>query len=184
MIYLVIKWFVLSLFNLLCKYLIAWPLTPIICLFVTENNELPNCLYWFTTPDNPHLKDAGWENESRPFINETNNFKRYINNCFWLWRNSLYGLNESLFSVKFRSGIIKAVGDNDVSNGPLGKSGRVIRYYYENGKLLAWQYYKVKRLARWPRKCVRINIGWKLFSYGNRPAAHLALSCWINKFTP
>lgn len=175
-----IKWFILSISNLFLKYFIAWPLTPIICLFVKTDNSLPYWLYWFTTPDNPYLKDIGWITESRPFLNENNIFKRYINNCFWLWRNSLYGLNESLFSVKFRNGIIKVVGDDNVSNGPGGKPGLVKRYYYDNNKLIAWQWYYIKKISS--KKCLRINLGWKLFSYGNRPEAHLALSCWINKY--
>lgn len=35
-----VKWFLLVIFNLLLKYCIAWPLTPVIVLFANKNGWL------------------------------------------------------------------------------------------------------------------------------------------------
>jgi hypothetical protein len=51
MAWLVIKWALLSLFNLVLKYGIAWPLTPVIVLFAKPNGWLPDWLFWFQTND-------------------------------------------------------------------------------------------------------------------------------------
>ena len=186
-----IKWFLLVTFNLVFKYLVAWPLTPFIVLFAKSDGWLPGWLSWFQTNDNSLDGDDGWKSGTRPFKNNDRRFYRYLNRCFWLWRNSLYGFNESVLSVKFCTGLDKICeilvikGHPGVSNGPKGKSGTVWRYYYLNGKLKAWQYYYIRRLKRWPGRCIRINLGWKLFSYGgSSKTAHAALSCWVNRFTP
>jgi len=180
-----IVWLVKVFGNILAKYLIAWPLTPIIVLFVKRDGELPNWLYWFTTPDNPKLEEYGWIHESRPFLNESNRFKRYVNRCFWLWRNSLYGFNESVIGVELGIGREKliTVGDSTVGN-LTGVQGIVKRKLYRNGTLIAWQWYWIKQLPFWKRKCIRVNLGYKLWSYGNPkyPVAHAVLSPWINKF--
>lgn len=199
MLLLIIKWFFLVTFNVFLKYLVAWPITPIVVLFaqrkfVIEGDGsppmleywLPHWLWWFQTPDASLDGDGGWKSSSRPFLNESNRFKRYINRCFWLWRNSLYGFNEAVLSVPFGIGVEKLVtiGNPDVGNGPGGRSGTVKRYYYRNGKLEAWQYYFIRRLKRFPHKCIRVNLGWKLFSFGNRFSGHAALSVWVNHFIP
>lgn len=180
------KWFFLVIANLFLKYFIAWPLTPLIVLFVNKKGELPNWLFWFTTPDNPKLEDEGWKNGTRPFNDNSIRFNCYVNRCFWLWRNSLYGFNESVLAVDLTRDHLKLriEGNPNVGNGPGGKSGLVKRYLVQRNKVLAWQWYYIKQLKHWPNKCIRINLGWKLFSFGNRPKAHLAFSAWINRFTP
>jgi len=189
-----IKWFLLSLFNLIFKYLIAWPLTPVVVLFADKTGWLPVWLWWFQTPDNSLDGDQGWKTESRWFLNESNRFKRYINRTAWLWRNSLYGFNESVLAIHVSGDQIfyAIAGDDKVSNIP-GHSGSVTRYLYERkyqngimkkGKMIAFHYYYVRQLKHFPKKCLRISIGWKLFGY-NLPAKsshHLALSIGLNKF--
>jgi|CXWL01.1.fsa_nt_gi hypothetical protein len=188
MIILVIKWLFLVSFNVLLKYFVAWPLTPVIVLFVNKSGELPVWLFWFTTPDNPKLQDYGWIRESRPYLHERNGYQRYVNRCFWLWRNSLYGFNESVLSIKFDADneSLVTVGNANVGNGPGGISGTVKRYLYSHGKIKAWQWYFIKQLPFCKSKCIRINLGYKLWSWGD-PAyksGHAALVCWVNKFTP
>ena len=183
-----LKWFFLSVINLPLKYFVAWPLTPFIVLCVNKDGELPNWLFWFTTHDNLKLQDDGWIKESRPFLNESNRFKRYINRCFWLWRNSLYGFNHSVLSLESGIGVEKLItkGDDNVGNGPAGHSGLVRRYLYRNGDLIAFQWYYVKQLKHLPRKCIRINLGWKLWAWkqGESNRMHVTLSGWLHKFTP
>lgn len=164
MIYL--KWFVLMLLDLLIKYLIAWPLTPLIVLFADDDGKLPNWLYWFGTPDNSLDGDLGWRTESRPYIQEHSPYQRYINRCHWLWRNSTYGFGEQVLGIKYdRSAMAVWIdGDQRVSNGPPGVSGLVKRLLYCNGKVIAFQWYYIRQYKRWPDKCIRINIGWKLWS--------------------
>jgi len=179
------KWFLLSLFNLIFKYLIAWPLTPIVVLFTNRNGWLPSWLFWFQTPDNSLDGDSGWKNESRPYLIENNSYQRYINRCYWLWRNSLYGFNESVLAIDASYKKIKysVIGDESVSNIP-GKSGLVKRYLHLDGKLIAFHWYYVQQLKHWPKKCLRISLGWKLFGYKNSRAnkIHMALSIGINKY--
>jgi|GEM_PF-388410 len=183
MAWLVIKWALLSLFNLVLKYGIAWPLTPVIVLFAKPNGWLPDWLFWFQTNDASLDGDEGWKNGTRPFA-DNSGFCRYVNRCFWLWRNSLYGFNQSVLAVDLTRDHLKlhVIGDPSVGNGPGGKSGLVRRCLVQRGKILAWQWYYIRRLKHWPNRCIRINLGWKLFSFGNRPKAHMALSAWVNRF--
>jgi hypothetical protein len=179
------KWLLLVVLNLILKYFLAWPLTPIVVLFTKSNGWLPNCLYWFQTNDNSIDGDEGWISGTRPFKINTG-FRCYINRCFWLWRNSLYGFNESVLSLTYppiRDHEI--VGDERVSNSP-GFSGTVKRYLYgTNHKLLAFQFYYIKQLKRWPNKCIRINLGWKLWNVKdmNAKKAHIVLAAWVNRFS-
>lgn len=172
--------------DLAFKYLVAWPLTPLVVLFVNKEGELPNWLYWFTTPDNPKLEDAGWIKESRPFLQQKNRFQRYVNRCFWLWRNSGYGFSESVMAIHYQpEDELVVKGDPNVSNGPPGVNGLVIRYLYRNKKLIAVQFYYVRRYKHFlTKKCIRVNVGWKLWSRPNGwKYASFAFSPWfLNSF--
>jgi len=179
------KWAFLVIFNLILKYLIAWPLTPIIVLFAKKDGWLPWWLNYFNTVDSNLDGDAGWINESRPFKNNTW-FYRYFNRCRWLWRNSLYGFNESVLAVRFdiNKQWYSCQGSETIGNGPGGHSGTVKRRLHFSGNTIAWQWYTIRRLKHFPNKCIRINLGWKLWNYPNAGKGHLAFSCWINHFIP
>lgn len=172
-----IKWFVSVVFMFFAKYLIAWPLTPIVVLFTKQDGLLPSWLAWFGTPDNSMDGDYGWRKESRFFVNESNKFKRYINRCGWIWRNSLYGFNHSVLSIKYKTGdMLLLTGHPGVSNGPPGMSGTVVRHLVRKNKIIAWQWYYIRQYKRWPGKCIRINVGYKLWSFGALDRAAFVLS--------
>lgn len=164
MIYL--KAFLFIFVDLAVKYLIAWPLTPLVVLFAKSDGNLPNWLYWFGTPDNTLDGDGGWKSESRPYRQENTPYQRYINRCHWLWRNSAYGFGEQVLGIKYSYGdALGSEGDLRVSNGPMGLSGLVKRYLYRGNTLIAFQWYYVRRYKIFPNKCIRINFGWKLWGF-------------------
>lgn len=168
-----IKWFLLLIVNLFAQYAINFPLAPVIVLFADDAGWLPNWLYWFQTPDNPLDGDPGWKTENRPYLNEANKYQRWVNRFHWLWRNSVYGFSEQVLGVPYwvLCDTLWVDGDPNVSNGPPGKSGIVRRYLTrdrENNRvpeIIAFQWYYIRQFKRWPDKCIRINIGWKLWSY-------------------
>jgi len=172
-----IKWCLSIVVMFFAKYLVAWPLTPLVVLFVRGDGWLPGWLSWFGTPDNSMDGDGGWQTESRFFINESNKFKRYINRCGWIWRNSLYGFNRDVLSIKYKAGdTLVVIGDPNVSNGPPGFSGTVVRRLMRGGKIVAWQWYYIRQYKRWPKTCIRINLGYKLWGFGTLDRAPFVLS--------
>lgn len=160
--FLYIKWFFLAISGILLKYLVAFPLTPILVLFETKDHHLPKWLSWFDTFDNPLSGDDGWQT-TKPYPNETNAYKRYINKCYWLWRNSLYGFSRSVLGYAHHpEERLEISGDTETSNTQQGHSGSITRKMYVNDKLVAWQYFRVSRWGS-SKKCTRLNIGWKLW---------------------
>lgn len=166
MTFMFLKWFVFLILNLSTNIL-NFPLAPIVVLFVKKDGYLPGWLWWFQTPDNPLSGDKDWQTKYRPFLNESNIFKRWVNRFRWLYRNKLYGFNVSVMSVYFKNGDhMTTIGDTSVKNDPVGHSGLLKRYLYnEKNKLIAFQWYYIHQYKRWPHKCIRINIGWKLWDY-------------------
>jgi hypothetical protein len=184
------KWLGLAFIALVAKYFIAWPLTFFIVPLATSENKLPWWLSWFDTDDNTLDGDPGWRNENMPYRPENNRYQRYVNRCFWLWRNSIYGFSRQVMGVQYQDLLcetLDTVGDPAVSNGPPGVSGTVKRYLIRDGKLIAFQWYYIRQYKRWPGICIRINIGWKLWNYdgtGTPRAMHTgSLSPWA-EFTP
>jgi hypothetical protein len=165
MIYL--KYWLMVVVDLIMKFLIAWPLTPFIVLLADKDGWLPLWLSWFQTYDNSLNGDYGWQATSRPYLAESNKYQRYINRCCWLWRNSIYGFSRTIEGIKFNelSDAVITVGDTGISNGPPGKSGLVRRYLYRDSKIIAFQWYYIKRYEQWPNKCIRINLGRKLWDF-------------------
>ena len=161
--------------SLIVKYFIAWPLTPIVVLFASGDGLLPRWLYWFSTPDNTLDGDQGWFMGTRPFASQDNRFKRYWNRCAWLWRNSAYGFAEQVMGITYRHGfrngygadVLITLGDPLTTNAPNGKSGFVRRYLVRDNKRIAFQWYYIRQWQRWPGKCIRVNIGWKLWSFND-----------------
>lgn len=183
-----IKWLCLVIFSQALKYCVAWPLTPIIVLFAKQG-QLPNWLSWFGTPDNSLDGDDGWRKESRTFLNENTKLKRYINRCFWLWRNTLYGFNHAVMSLQCNGQeMLVKRGTPNVSNGTHGEPGRngFLRWYlYRNSKLIAFEWYIIYQWPFLKTKCLRILLGWKLWAWKPMQSTqcHVAFSPWIlNKF--
>jgi hypothetical protein len=157
-----LKWFLFSLSGLMLKYLIAFPLTPFLILMANKDGNLPRFVYWFQTHDATVDGDHTWPG-NRPFKNESNKFKRYINRCFWLWRNSIYGFSDNVFGYKHHPDDVLIVkGDERTTNTFDGHSGYVSRKIYRKGKLKAFQFFRVKQWGK-SKKCTRLNIGWKLW---------------------
>jgi len=162
-----IKWFLLLIVNLFANYFINYPLAPLVVLFADDKGWLPSWLCWFQTPDNSLDGDHGWRTENMPYLKESNRYQRWVNRFSWLHRNALYGFSEQVLGVKYLvlCQSLFVIGDPLVGNGPPGKSGFVRRYLYQNGKLIAFQWYYIRQFKCWPDKCLRINAGWKLWSW-------------------
>lgn len=161
-----IKWFLLAISGILLKYLIAFPLTPLLVLLATKENKLPSWLAWFDTFDATLDGDEGWINGTRPYKEEKSKYQRYVNRCYWLWRNSLYGFSRSVVGYKHYKlapkETMKIYGDLETTNTHQGHSGSVSRKLYVDDKLVAWQYFRVSQWGN-SKKCTRLNIGWKLW---------------------
>lgn len=163
-LYLWFKWFIFLIVNQVTN-LISFPLVPIFVLFVTKENKLPKCLYWFDTFDCDLSGDPGWKEQNRPYLIEDNAFKRWVNRWRWLWRNRMYGFSYSILSVKYvkATDIIAYTGDIDIGNcGPAAKSGSFFKTITRGKWITGFQYYRIKQYKRWPNKCTRLLIGWKL----------------------
>ena len=160
------KFLFLLITSLFFKFCIAYPLTPIIVLFADKEGKLPNWLYWFSTVDHGIDGDKGWIEGSRPIKIEKTKIDQYRNRIHWLLRNSADGFASSILGIKtgFGKEEFIIVGDSLVTNGPPGRSGIVKRYYKRDGKVKAFQWYYVRQYKHWPNQCIRINIGWKMFS--------------------
>ncbi len=182
------KWAILAFGNLILKYFVAYPLTPIIVLFAKGNGHLPVWLYIFDTPDNTLDGDVGWRLGTRPIKAQKTRLDRYINRCFWLWRNSLYGFNKRYLSVVYDiDDYLVWEGNKNVTNAPNGVSGVSKAYLCRGEKVIAWQYYYIRQLKNRPAKCIRILLGYKLFQFNQKlypGKVSLALSVGINKFQP
>lgn len=170
------KWFLFLIMNLSTNIL-NFPLAPLVVLFADKDGWLPHWLWAFQTPDNPLDGDNDWKTKYRPFLNESSKLKRWINRFRWLHRNKLYGFNAAVMSIYFQdSDKVFIFGDPDVKNDPVGKSGAVKRLLLRNRKDIAFQWYYIRQYKRWPHKCIRINIGWKLWDFGNKPYSSFVFS--------
>lgn len=174
-----IKWFLLTIISLLAD-IVNYPLAPFVVLFASDDGWLPRWLWWFQTPDNPLDGDDGWKQFHRPFKNETNKFQRWVNRTRWLYRNSMYGFAIDVLGAKTQPGDELIVeGDPKTSNRPL-HNGWVRRTLYRNGKAKYWQFYYVKAWSE--TRCVRINLGWKLWSFKQGEAVNCQLTHSPNPF--
>ena len=118
-------------------------LAPILPFFVQEDGYLPRWLWWFQTPDNPCDGDAGhWERH--PGMDWWSTYKRRV---AWCWRNVCYGFDIDVLGVK------------------PPRSGWQWKQVKRDGKTIAWQLYGVRQYRVWPQRCLRVNLGWKLFDF-------------------
>jgi hypothetical protein len=81
---------------------------------------------------------------------------------------------------------ILTIGDETIQNTHPGKSGLVRRYLRRDGKIAAFQWYYVRQWKWFPDRCIRINLGWKLWGYTGKSGeiAQFTFSPWIwNNYT-
>ena len=163
------KWIAFALsekFMDIINYLTA----PIVVLFADSDGWLPSWLSWYQTPDNSLDGDAPWRDGRRPFADNTG-WRRYLNRIAWLYRNSMYGYANSVVGFsKDESGVLVRSFE-----APAG-SGKPKGYETTGGPLLKWKVIykgKVKAFQMfwiWPwgnGRCIRMNIGWKLWDWCN-----------------
>jgi hypothetical protein len=186
-----IKYWFFAYISLILKYLVAYPLTPLLVLLNTggDRPQLPTWLGWFDT-ENPLDGDEPWQTTWRPYLKQFNAYQRYINQCHWLWRNSLHNFQVDVMGVKLLGAgvdILEVVTDPTIQNTQPGKSGLVRRYIRRNGKIIAFHWYYIRQWKSFPDRCIRINLGWKLFGYTGKSGdtAQFTFSPWVcNNYTP
>lgn len=143
-------WLLLLIPNFVIDFL-AFPLAPLIVLL--DEKRATQWFVWFLTPDNPMTGDAGHEARwaGRPV---------YLKKVAWLWRNRANGFATSVLGAR-TEGPVSVKGDIRVSNHPLFEG--LVRRSTPEGY---WQFYYVKRSFK--GRCLRVNLGWKL--WGARPS--------------
>lgn len=158
-----VNWVSLTVIGMLANIVFVI-LTPFAVLFVTNDEHLPKWLSWLDTPDNKLAAQIA----DRPFPEHDTRLKRYVNYVFWLCRNRGYGLSETVLGFTVEPGFTySCIGDEAVGNKPLHEG--LVRRYLTSGGTTYWQWYYIKAWgpAKW-RRCIRINMGWKL--WGNPQA--------------
>jgi hypothetical protein len=153
--------------------LLNYALAPVAVLFASDDGWLPRWLSWLQTPDNSLDGDGGWRTEHRPYLVEDSKAHRWWNRTRWLYRNSMYGFAIDVLGAKtLPTDTLAIEGDQAVSNRPL-HNGLVRRYIVRDGKVIYFQWYFVRAWSA--TRCVRINLGWKLWSF--RPGE--AINCQL-----
>lgn len=162
----VLKWLVLAIASLAMTIANLF-LAPVIALFVGADGWLPKWLSWFQTPDNPVDGDTGWRTEHWLWRYRLPiPLSIYVGRVGWLWRNPVYGFAINVLGARtVRTDILVLRGKEKVGNRPL-REGWQYRKLYRRGKLIYWQFYYVKKWS--DRFCIRINLGWKLWSFSDK----------------
>lgn len=162
------KWGCFLVVNILTNYLINWPLAPIVVLFADDKGWLPWYLWYFQTPDNSlDGDDYAWKTK-KPYPKTANKYQRWVNRFSWLHRNKLYGFSAAVLGINYDrvNDVYVRDGNRWVNSVPSpGVNGLVKRYLYRDGKLIAWQIYYIRQWKKYPTKCIRLNMGWKLASW-------------------
>lgn len=159
-------------------------LAPLAVPLASDDGWLPGWLSWLQTPDNSLDGDNGWRTEHLLPLNRHGTpldpVRRYLKRVLWLYRNSMYGFAIDVLGARCDVGdrmLLK--GDAITSNRP-GHSGLVRRVLSRNHAPIYWQWYYVRQWGSSSR-CIRINLGWKLWGFGGSPAI-LQHVCSINPF--
>ena len=137
-------------------------LAPILPFFAKNDGYLPDWLSWFQTPDNSLDGDKGhWERWP-----DTSAWGTYKRRVAWLLRNVCYGFDISVLGQTTLPGdAFVMLGEDKVQDQPFGHGGYWLKRVYRNGKIVCWHFYFIRQWKTWPDKCIRISMGWKLFSY-------------------
>lgn len=157
-----LKWAALGPASLLMA-VVGRILAPILPLFVRENGFLPKWLSWFQTPDNTCDGDAGnWERH--PGLDAWSTYKRRV---AWFWRNVAYGFDIDVLGLDAKAGdTLDLKGDIEAGTNP-AKNGYVWRVLRRaDGSVASFQLYFVYQWPVWPTRCIRGNLGWKLWGFG------------------
>ena len=145
---------IISIVLMILSYLLA----PIIVLFANKDGWLPSWLSWFQTPDNSLDGDAGWNAEHFLWVKVI-----YLRRVLWLWRNPVYGFGYSELGAIIPNGYVyESIGDELTSNLPL-HAGQIIRKVFDGEEFKYFQFYFVRDYNLFGHRCVRINLGWKLW---------------------
>jgi hypothetical protein len=142
------RWLMLAPLDFFMSNVLAYLVAPFVACFsdAAARRLFPS----FVTPDNPVTGDAG--HEARWV-----GYPSYMKKVAWLWRNRAYGFSASVLKAQ-TAGPVAIEGSARVSNRPLYE-GRVLRWTPEG----YWQWYYVRRNPLYPKRCIRINLGWKLW---------------------
>ena len=153
-------------------------LAPFMPFFVQEDGYLPRWLWWFQTPDNPCDGDKGhWERWPG-----TSAWATYKRRGVGFLRNGAYGfVLEVLGQKTFPGDRLEMLGEEGVSDQPRGKSGFWLKRTY-GSRMTCWHLYYIRQWCFWPTKCLRVSIGWKLFSFDPAAEESHQLTCYCNPF--
>lgn len=152
-------------------------LAPVLPFFVRADGYLPRWLWWFQTPDNPCDGDKGhWERWP-----DTSAWGTYKRRVAWFLRNVAYGFDIGVLGQKTIPGdCLDMQGQDGVSDQPRGKSGFWVKRVYRGEKLACWHLYVIRQWSLLPSKCLRISMGWKLFSFDGLKEETHQLTCYCN----
>jgi hypothetical protein len=157
-----IRYFLLVLVDLTVSFLNFF-LAPVVVLFAQNDGWLPRWLWWFQTPDNPLDGDGGWKTEHRRFKIEDKPWKRWYNRTTWLYRNSMYGFCIDVLGAKtLGTDTLVLTGNRAASDNPFHE-GHFHYRLYRDEKLIAFQYHLIWAWSK--TRCLRLNIGWKLWDF-------------------
>lgn len=136
-------------------------IAPILPFFVQDNGYLPRWLWWFQTPDNPCDGDAGhlkrWPRNGP--------FWTYLRRLAWFLRNVAYGFGIYVMGTEVLGSDQWIVEGNTEASDTNGVSGTCWRRVYRGAELRVFHWYYVHHYKLLGRPCcVRISLGWKLFS--------------------
>ena len=148
------KWLILAPVSFAFT-LMAILLAPVLALFVQKDKYLPNCLWWFQTPDNPAVGDAQYRYTDMMWTDSS-----YLHALFWLARNPAYGFDHAV-GAKIKEGFMyRWEGDEATSNAPL-HNGWLWRTVTNTDGSRYWNFYYVRAWSA--TRCIKINLGWKLW---------------------
>ena len=157
MIISILKYIFLLFLNIIAN-LIGIIFNPFVVLFANRGGWLPNWLWWFQTPDNSLNGDIGWRTEHFLWLRNGSYLKRVL----WLYRNNVHGFSTNILGFTMESGLRYFVSGREyVANRPLYE-GIVFRKIVTAQGSVYFQWYWVKAWSK--TRCIRVNIGWKLWS--------------------
>lgn len=165
MIYL--KYIIFLPFDIVMK-IIGVLLAPFFSFFVDENGNLPDWLYWFTTPDSNMFGmygDAGFYDEYRDLTHTP--LGRWWVCTLWQWRNTSQGFSTFCLGVYDQALDVETIWES--GSGDLAKYLKVAK---KGSAINAWEF---KGAFKWPfaQKRFRWRMGWKLGWHGKLPAQYV-----------
>lgn len=172
-----IYWPFLTIINLIFAYLIAYPLAPIIALFVKDDGYLPKYLWWFQTPDS---KMDGCNGDVN-FCNLNQGRNKWWTATRWQWRNTAHGFAHML-GTSFANPKIKSFGKPEqIGRLPTYRPGWYLLIVTDEDGRSAFEF-----AATWdafPTTCWNIRLGWKLSNLYGKPEANIQLADRVNPFS-